>query len=1118
MTPGSRRSLISSLAALVRVSLRRSRADWPIVLAAGVMCTLAATLLAAGVMYGDAVAVASLHRSLADAPATGVNIEASARIGADSREDVDRTVSAAIDEALGSVPRSVFRTARSDSFALSIQPESGVRDLATFGYSEGLEDHATLVSGAWATDESSPDQPVPVAISDRAAEARDLELGDSEYVESRVTPGFFVPLRIVGIFHVDDPDDPFWRGEPQMIEGVESTARFTTYGPFMTTLPNVLARTTPTQVGVGWRAIPDFSATTLADVEPLAARVQALSGRIAGATGGSPAVTVTTDLPAILEQTSQSLLVSRAGVLVLTIQLVILAVYAVLLSAALLVEHRRVDTTMLRSRGAGSLRIAGMAAAEGLVLVVAAVAIGPWLALAALHLFDLVGPLVDIGLRLDPVVGADAYLAAAGAGLLCLVALALPAFLSARSLAGVQGEMARGQTRSLGQRLGLDLALLIVAAIGLFQLRQYGGPLTASVKGTVGVDPLLIATPAIGLLAGAIVALRLIPLAAHVLERGTVRGRGLVPSLSARQVARRPLRYTRAALLLTLAMSMGIFAVSYAATWTASQDDQARYQVGADVRVTPSRRADAIAPTAVGPAYAALDGVTKTSPVARVEAGLPTGAATIVGIDAVAAPAVVTMRPDLAAASLPDLFAPLVAGRPAVDGLRLPGQPTSLRVRAGLDVRDLRTTDGSETQVDPASIAEWRGITVSAVVRDGRGMLHRFASDPAPLGDGGTTVIDLGGGPFDDPLDLIALEVSLSLPPDLMSNDATVAVSSVEAGRDGVFDPVDTTLASGWRATSAFFSQPHQVVTERTEGGDLSVSTGGPGLVAIPGRDDFGRGLVVTFAPAALSMVGATPIPVVVNDAFIRATGRDVGDALSMTIGGVSRLVRLTGVVHAFPATDAGGPVVVMDLPTLSLLQFEGSDATLASGEWWLAVDPGRSDAVSAALRDGSIGSESVVSQAERARALATDPVALGVIGAFAIGFIAAAVFAVLGFVVNAAVSARERVTEFALLRAVGLSGGQLSAWLSLESAGLAAISIVAGTALGLLLAWVVLPFVTVTQQAVAPVPAVEIVVPWTTIALLVGVSTVVLAVTIGMIALLLRRIGLASVLRMGED
>ncbi len=56
---------------------------------------------------------------------------------------------------------------------------------------------------------------------------------------------------------------------------------------------------------------------------------------------------------------------------------------------------------MLRSRGAGPFRIAEMAAIEGLVLVAVAVIIGPWLALAALHLFDVVGPLADIGLGLE---------------------------------------------------------------------------------------------------------------------------------------------------------------------------------------------------------------------------------------------------------------------------------------------------------------------------------------------------------------------------------------------------------------------------------------------------------------------------------------------------------------------------------------------------------------------------------------------------------------------------------------------------------------------------------------------------------------------------------------------
>ena len=258
-TPGSRRSLISSLGALVRVSLRRSRADWPIVLAAGVMCTLAATLLAAGVMYGDAVSVACLHRSLADAPVTGVNIEATARVSAEGREDLDRTVTAAIDEALGTLPRTIARIGRSDSFALPDQPEGGVRDLATFGFAEGIEDHATIVAGGWPADVDIANGQVPVAISDRVAEALHLEPGDTLDMVSRIDPSFVVSAVVVGTYRVDDPADPFWRGEAQVLEGVQASERFTTYGPFMTTLPNLLERTTATQVGVGWRAFPDFS-------------------------------------------------------------------------------------------------------------------------------------------------------------------------------------------------------------------------------------------------------------------------------------------------------------------------------------------------------------------------------------------------------------------------------------------------------------------------------------------------------------------------------------------------------------------------------------------------------------------------------------------------------------------------------------------------------------------------------------------------------------------------------------------------------------------------------------------------------------------------------------------
>ena len=48
--------------------LRRSRADWPVVLASWLLLACALGLLSAGTLYTDAVTLAGLHRELRDAP------------------------------------------------------------------------------------------------------------------------------------------------------------------------------------------------------------------------------------------------------------------------------------------------------------------------------------------------------------------------------------------------------------------------------------------------------------------------------------------------------------------------------------------------------------------------------------------------------------------------------------------------------------------------------------------------------------------------------------------------------------------------------------------------------------------------------------------------------------------------------------------------------------------------------------------------------------------------------------------------------------------------------------------------------------------------------------------
>jgi hypothetical protein len=1129
--------LLSSLAALLHVSLRRSRAAWPIVAAAALICVLATSLMAAGPMYADAVSIAGLRRVLADAPVPDANIQVTLRTEPVAREAIDAALTEELARALGAPGGTLERYGRSDTFEVPDGPTEGLVDLVQIAFAEGLDEHATLVDGAWPV-ALGGSGPVPVAIVDAVATRLGWSVGDTRVLPSRIHREFSVPIRIDGIFRIDDPADPFWWEERQVLEGLVTSERFAAHGPVFTTPEAFLARTTAGRTELGWRAFPDRDALRLADIGPLRARVGQLDARLEAATDGTP-VTVQTRLPEIVADAERSLLASRTGVLLLTAQFVVLAAYAVLLSAALLVEHRRTDTAMLRSRGAGPARIAVLSLAEGLLLTVPAALLGPWIAGAGLRALNVAGPLADIELRIDPVVSADGFVAAGLAAAVCLVALLVPAFPRIRSFAAIHGSVGRAETRTAGHRFGLDIALLLIAGIGLWQLRHYGAPLTRSVQGTLGIDPLLVATPALGVLAGAVLALRIVPLTAAVIERGLARRRGLVPALGARQLSRRPLRYTRAALLLMLAMSMGVFAITYTRTWSDSQRDQATFQVGADVRAEPGRRASDLPVWALERAYDDVPGIATRTAVHRAPMRVPRSDASgqLVAVDAATAASVLRIRPDLVDAPLDELLAPLVAARAELPATTLPGEPRRLQVGIDLSIEALQgpreDPDSGAIVIDvadPAALDGARALTASVVVRDATGQAYRFGGAAEALGEGPYAIeVPLGdaareeNAAFAYPLDLVGVEVRLHLPPMYELTQGRVAVTEVQASpgegpEEGGWARVDLARDQGWRLTAAVHGLPHRRIGERVTGRVLTVEVPTEGLPTIQGVDAFERGTVLVFAPTELDRVAAEPIPVIATDRFLDATARAVGDTVPIDIGGVDRDVRISAAVRAFPTVDPDTPALIIDLPTVGLLRYEGSGAADPPDEWWFALADGAEPSVVDTLRAPAIGSASVVSLEGRARSLATDPVALGVIGALAIGVAAAATFAIVGFVASAAVAARERVTEFALLRALGLSSGQLSGWLSLENATLALISLIAGSGLGLAVSWVALPFVTVSRTPDAAFPPIDVAIPWGTLAILEALGLVGLALAVVGLTWSLGRVGMASSLRIGED
>jgi hypothetical protein len=1073
-----------------RVSLHRTRADWPIVAAAWLITFLAAVLLAAGPVYSSAASVAGLRRTLADAPGTDTSIQVSVYGAPADVAAMDSRVRSELQRAIAPVGGSIARYGRSsETLALRGLQVREAGDRATLGFVDGLSGHATLVDGGWPVESSRPSEPIQVVVLDAAAKELRLGVGDELSLIARdFDERLVVRARVVGTFAVDAVADPYWHGDQQLIAGIESKAGSRTFGPFLTTPDEFLQRGGVISVHMQWRAFPDLQRLTLDDSTRLRNALESLPERLRVAIGGD--VNVTTALPAIVSDAERSLLVSRTGVLLLLAQLAILAVYAIILTASLLVDRRRIDTALLRSRGAAPMQVALLALAEGLFLVIPAVLAAPWLAVAALTLFNLVGPLADVGLRIVPRVTLDGYVAAGAIGLVCVVLLVLPALVAARGFAAEQRGLSRQETRTFGQRMGLDIALVTVSAIALWQLRLYGAPLTRTVQGSLGLDPLLVAAPAIGLLAGGVLALRVLPLVAQRVEVVVSRGQGLVASLGSRQLARRPLRYTRSALLLMLAMSMGVFALSYAATWSTSQRDQAKYQSGADVRVRPSSSLNRLPAWSLPSAYAGLASVERTLPVERMSDAVSFGAgsADLLAIDAETAAGIVLIREDESARPFSELMQALRDGRPQPHLATLPEGATYLRIVPRVQVEGFgRATPG------PAALGDVR-VSTDAIVRDRHGLIYRITSDPVLVTSPETAVVlrlgeeaASGDAGLDGPVELAGLAFELTVPSNQLTTGRVVRVASLSAGEN-----------------------PNGPWT------DMPI-TGRGQLVATVANGIAGQPAEATFLPDSIASMDQA-VPVIANRAFLVATASAAGDTVSATVEGAVRRLSIVGTVDAFPTADSGRPLLVVDEPTLGLLRLQGRHIARDADEWWIAAAGGQEEALTGALLGGPFNSANVVSVVDRTRSLSTDGVALSIIGALTLGSVAAALFAIVGLTVSAAVSARERRTEFALLRALGLSGRQLSGWLWLENGSLVFVSLLAGTGLGLLIGWMVLPFVTVTQRAAPPVPSVIVQVPWDRILLLEVVSALTLAGAVVLIGGALRRLGMGSILRMGED
>lgn len=1116
-----------------------------LLLAAALLAVLLTTcVLASLAAFSGSVGDAALRHTLGGRDAAAAALTVTAQVPQERRRAAEEAVVRGARQSFDGLPVTVRRLERSGPYALprSLQdPEArkGEPDLTHFAALD--RSRVTMLSGSLPG--PAADGVVPVALPETAAKQLGLTAGARLTLTDRLTDKPLT-VRVTGFYRPSDATEPYWQLDSLGGRGVR-TVVFTTYGPLLAD-PTVLASGRVAAGSTAWLARADFGGVTTDRIGAL--RDTATSGP--EALGKDPAfaggATVTTSLPTVLAQSERALLVARSTLVIVAVQLVLLAAYALLLVARLLSTERSGETDLLRARGASRRRIVSLAALEALLLALPAALCAPLLSGPLTRLLAEHSTLARSGLRLGDAPTAQVWLVAAAVAVCCAAAVVAPAL--AATAGALRLRPARGRPLPAPVRAGADVGLLAVAAVAYWQLdRQTGaggsGALSGDREGDLGIDPLLVAAPALALLAGTVLTLRLLPPAARLAERRAAGGRGLPAALAGWQFSRRPLRGAGPVLLLVLAVAMGMLAIGQSASWDRSQSDQADFRAGASVRVTDSSTGR---PGDVGQ-YAAVPGVREAAPAHRAPLSLSGNrTATVLALDTARAEQQLLLRDDLADEPPGALLGTGSAAKTARAGLMLPDDARRLTL-------DLRIT-GTKTPTDEASAQLASQVTL--MLEDRYGLTYRMsAGTVAADGRAHSVTLDLDETSSDGhaapagPLALTGLRLDGEVPagPALPRRLALERLRTADAA--GTTRLVTPQAGLRWEGS---YIQTEDGVPRTPKPLRPAVFGGQPlTLDHVIGPDPMATDRWGGYVPSqfSVSVTAARPAPpkqrltAVATDEFLRASGARRGDTIDVTVAGEALRVEIVGTARHLPTTgpgsaaagvatapgdrtaggeeggqqDTDGGALLLDLPMVNTALAARGDSSLKPTEWWLSTEPGKADEVARALRqrpDAVPGQ--VLVRDEAADELLGDPLGAGPRSALMAVAVAAAALAAVGFAVSAAGSLRERSAELAVLRALGAPRRRLARLVAAEQGILIGIALLVGLALGAVLTRAVVPLIVLTGQAAKPVPQVLVELPVNQVGLLLaGVAALPLLI-VAVIAL--RRADPAVTLRHRGD
>jgi hypothetical protein len=903
----------------------------------------------------------------------------------------------------------------------------------------GITSHASLVAGRWpAQSPAGRSQAIPAALPASAAALLHVSVGDLLRLRDRITNAL-VSFDITGIF-VQHPGDSYWKLSYIPASGRSVSYGSTTYGPLV--VSQAAIGSALTLFSGSWVARPDMAAFPEGDLQPVSASVAALAHSLPDFSSLNGAQ-MTTSLPSVLAEVASNLSVARSMLVISALELLVLAIAALLAVARLLAAQREGENALLIARGATRFQLTWLTATEVIPLSALVSAAGAFAGIVLADTLVTAGPLGRAGIRLTGQAGAwpDALVAAIAVTVVAAASLLAPGLIPGGP-GGARIRRGRQAVIAGTARAGLDIALVVLAVLADWQLRHYSA---ASDSSTAGIDPVLALAPALTLAAGSVATLRLLPLAARMADWLAVRGRRLAAALASWQFSRMPVRQGSAALLLTLAVAMGTLALAQHASWVRSASDQAAFATGGDVQVsTPAP----LPPGGTG-AVTAARGVTHAMAVVADSTASP---GQVIGVDTTQAAQVVRLRADQSALPADRLFRAITPAGPQ-PGAVLPTGAGTIRLTATLGPATsvpAGQTAGLAALLGPASVtltildstgAEYQ-IAVGTLAADG---------SPRPL------VASLGGDQARYPLRLEAITVTFLLPV-----RTSPALELTVRGLPLV----------GWTQQASAPGLPDiqpGLVVQPSDGATRDATfTFDPGSApaVLPGFTGIPR-----FAGQLLLLprtVAVTALPAIATSAFMAANNVALGSVVPAFVEGASVPLRIVAEVASFPTVTAAGGAIITDLGSLQDYLARSSLPPLPVTQWWLATAGGGvPPSLTAAVPAGT----TITSAAALAATATGDTLSAAPQQALLAMAAAAALLGITGFWVSIAADVRRRRGEAALLAALGVTRRGAALELCLEKLLISLPSALLGVLLGAVVARLLVPAVTLTPAAQLPVP-----------------------------------------------